>query len=234
MMSKFGPVRAVEVEPSAPRDDPDTGSGGGAAAAPPSAGGGARHNKKNGRGNDAGAADFDVDALLSNMPKPRALAKGNRGSGGSGGKAAGRTGDGGSGGLAGGASDGDALSVGLHVDAWVQFGSFRGFRRALSALTGRVLKKAGAELLCEYRLGVDVSGYMTEERRRARVAVRAKRAKEVRGGERRGSRGRMFQRDRMSQQRAAGGGGGGGAGEDLSKARNAGWQGEELTACWCE
>ena len=70
----------------------------------------------------------------------------------------------------------------LHVDAWVQFTSFRGFERALKTLRGRVLQKAGAELLCEYRLGVDVTGYMTEERRRERVAIRAREAQEVRGG----------------------------------------------------
>lgn len=74
----------------------------------------------------------------------------------------------------------EGMSVDLHVDAWVQFTSFRGFERALKTLRGRVLQKAGAEMLCEYRLGVDVTGYMTEARRRDRVASRAREAQEVR------------------------------------------------------
>ncbi|CAN0435726.1 unnamed protein product, partial [Ectocarpus fasciculatus] len=75
---------------------------------------------------------------------------------------------------------GDILSVGLHVDAWVQFATFRGFRRALEAFRAKTLQKAGAELVCEYRLGVDASGYMTEGRRRERVVARAEKAREVR------------------------------------------------------
>lgn len=188
-MSRLGPVRAVEVIPSAPRDrdldDPSTDGGGSSAAS--SASTGARHkHTNNGRTAAAAAAttgDFDVNALLSNMPKPRALAKGNkRGGGGGGGAGGGRVSAAGRSGSASGGvvGVGEMLSVGLHVDAWVQFASFRGFRRALMALGGRTLKKAGAELLCEYRLGVDVTGFMTEERRRARVAARAKKAQEVR------------------------------------------------------
>ena len=87
-MSRLGPVRAVEVIPSAPRDrdldDPSTDGGGSSAAS--SASTGARHkHTNNGRTAAAAAAttgDFDVNALLSNMPKPRALAKGNKRGGG--------------------------------------------------------------------------------------------------------------------------------------------------------
>eukprot|EP00903_Cladosiphon_okamuranus_P016992 g15661.t1 len=175
MMSRLGPVRAVDVIPSAPRDSD---------LEPPADGDGSRHNNhhhtKNAKKSAAGAADsdFDVNALLSNMPKPRALAKGNKGGGGGGGGGGRASVVGRSSSASGGGGVREALSVALHVDAWVQFSSFRGFRRALSALRGRVLKKAGAELLCEYRLGVDVTGFMTEEQRRARGGARAKKAQE--------------------------------------------------------
>lgn len=173
-MSALGPVRAVEVEPSAPSDssvDNDS-------AAPTAGGGGGgsrRKGNKNGRPGATAIADFDVNALLENMPKPRALKGGNRGANGKTGVAVSGANGGGSLGLGG-----NLMSVGLHVDAWVQFASFRGFRTALEALRGKTLQKAGAELLCEYRLGVDVTGYMTEARRRERAVLRAKNAKEVR------------------------------------------------------
>ncbi|CAM9674948.1 unnamed protein product, partial [Ectocarpus sp. 8 AP-2014] len=122
------------------------------------------------------SADFDVNALLENMPKPRALAKDKGGgSKGSGSRPGGRSGGSGSAGLGLG---GDILSVGLHVDAWVQFASFRGFQGALEALRAKTLQKAGAELVCEYRLGVDASGFMAEDQRRERVVARAEKARE--------------------------------------------------------
>lgn len=196
MMSRLGPVRAVEVMPSAPPRDGDLDSsadgGGSSSAAPaPAYAGAGHHHTKSGRTNGASGAatnDFDVNALLSNMPKPRALAKGNKGAGAGGGGGGGGRAGGGRAAVASrsggdGVGVGEVLSVGLHVDAWVQFASFRGFRRALSALGGRTLKRAGAELLCEYRLGVETTGYMTEERRRARVAARARQAQEVRRDE---------------------------------------------------
>ncbi|CAM9666023.1 unnamed protein product, partial [Ectocarpus sp. 8 AP-2014] len=122
------------------------------------------------------SADFDVNALLENMPKPRALAKDKGGgSKGSGSRPGGRSGGSASAGLGLG---GDILSVGLHVDAWVQFASFRGFQGALEALRAKTLQKAGAELVCEYRLGVDASGFMAEDQRRERVIARAEKARE--------------------------------------------------------
>lgn len=153
IMSRLGAVRSVEVAPCVPDGLPGTLASAAAGSA-------------NGR-----PLDFDVHALLENMPQPRALAKGKAGGGGGGG---GRVGGAeGGGGVVGG------LSVGLNVDAWVQFASFRGFGRALRALQGRVLQKVGAELVCEYRLGVDKTGYMTEERRRERGGIRARQEQEV-------------------------------------------------------
>ncbi|CAB1101046.1 unnamed protein product [Ectocarpus sp. CCAP 1310/34] len=171
IMSKFGPVRAVEVQPSAPSDS-SIDSSDAAAAFAGGGGGGQRSSKKSGRP----SADFDVNALLENMPKPRALAKDKGGaSKGSGSRPGGRSGGSGSTGLG---LDGDILSVGLHVDAWVQFASFWGFQGALEALRAKTLQKAGAELVCEYRLGVDASGFMTEDQRRERVIARAEKARE--------------------------------------------------------
>lgn len=152
-MSRLGAVQSVEVAPSAPEDSPSVHA---------SAAAGSGNSKP---------LDFDVHALLEKMPQPRALAKG-KGGGGGGGVGSGR------GGGAGAGVVGE-LSVGLNVDAWVQFASFRSFERALKALKGRVLQKIGAELVCEYRLGVDVARYMTEERRREREGMRARQAKEV-------------------------------------------------------
>ncbi|CAM9575627.1 unnamed protein product [Ectocarpus sp. 12 AP-2014] len=172
IMSKFGPVRAVEVQPSAPIDSSIDSSDAAAAFAGGGGGGGQRSSKKSGRP----SADFDVNALLENMPKPRALAKDKGGgSKGSGSRPGGRSGGSGSAGLVLG---GDILSVGLHVDAWVQFASFLGFQGALEAMRAKTLQKAGAELVCEYRLGVDTSGFMTEDRRRERVIDRAEKARE--------------------------------------------------------
>lgn len=172
MMSKIGPVRAVEVAPSAPArtEAPPTKTTATAAAtssATPSL---------------LGDKEFDVHALLENMPQPRALSR-NKGS-----KAAtvpvDRGGGGrvsGAGGRAAAVGAGSAAGVGagLNVDAWVQFASLRGFARALEVFGGRVLKKDGAELLCEYRLGVDVTGFMTDEKRNERKEARARDAKEV-------------------------------------------------------
>ncbi|CAM9933789.1 unnamed protein product [Scytosiphon promiscuus] len=188
IMGTLGPVRAVEVEPSAPSEssfDGDSASataGGGGGGGSGGGSGSRRKGNKDGR-TAAAIADFDVNALLENMPKPRALkGGGNRGGkGGANGTAAVPVviaSGGGGGSAVGVGSGGNLMSVGLHVDAWVQFASFRGFRRALEALRGKTLQKAGAELLCEYRLGVDVTGYMTEARRRERAVLRAKNAQE--------------------------------------------------------
>lgn len=180
-MSKLGAVRSVEVKPSVPGNpSADPAATATAAAATKAA-------SKPGAGK-SNSLDFDVHALLEHMPQPRALAKGSGswggGRAGAGGTGGGRGGGGGGGGgrRRGEGGLGGGMSVDLHVDAWVQFTSFRGFERAMKALRGRVLHKAGAEMLCEYQLGVDVTGYMTEERRRERVAVRAREAQEVRGG----------------------------------------------------
>ena len=72
------------------------------------------------------------------------------------------------------------VAVGLNVDAWVQFEGFRGFERALKGLRGRVMQHRNAELLCEYQLGVDVTGYMTHEQCREREIARAEEARKVR------------------------------------------------------
>lgn len=180
-MSKLGAVRSVEVKPSVPGDPTDPAATATAAAA-------AKAAAKAAAGSSNGSVEsFDVHALLEHMPQPRALAKGSGSLGagrtGAGGAGGGRSGGGGGGGRRRGEGGvGGGMSVDLHVDAWVQFTSLQGFERALKTLRGRVLQKAGAELLCEYRLGVDVTGYMTEERRRERVAIRAREAQEVRVG----------------------------------------------------
>lgn len=159
-MNGLGTVRAVEVAHSIHGDssteNASTGSGGG--------GGGSSVNA---------SPDFDVNALLENMPKPRALGKGKKGA------ASARRGGVGTAGGGGAVGSSGAVAVGLNVDAWVQFTSFRGFERALKALRGRVLQKAGAELICEYKLGVDVTGYMTQDQRRKREIRRSQEAHEV-------------------------------------------------------
>lgn len=151
IMRKFGTVRSVEVAPSVlSGDDATTDS--------PAAVAGTRTKP----------VGFDVHALLENMPQPRALAKGKGGGG-----------RGSGGGGVGGVGLSGVVSVGLNVDAWVQFASFGSFKRALKGLQGRVLQKAGADLMCEYRLGVDVAGHMTEEKRRERDLIRRQDTKEV-------------------------------------------------------
>lgn len=166
-MSRIGPVRAVEVAPSAPRVETPTSAAAASAAL------------RGGSSSSLAAKGFDVHALLDKMPQPRALAKGNgKGEGGGVGRSVGGSSGGGARGGAAGAGA-EAVSVGLNVDAWVQFESFRGFDMALKVFQGRVLQKTGAELLCEYRLGADVTGYMTEERRKEREEARAREAEEV-------------------------------------------------------
>ena len=161
-MSALGPVRAVEVAPSAPDASSEKNPAAAAAAEP---------TKK--------PADFDVNALLENMPQPRALAKGKGGGRGGGRGGAGADSVGGGGGSGGGLVV-VGLAAGLNVDAWVQFEGFRGFERALKGLRGRVMQHRNAELLCEYQLGVDTTGYMTDGKRREREIARAEEANEVR------------------------------------------------------
>lgn len=161
-MSAFGHVRAVEVAPCNPNAS-------------------SRERPAEATGSTSKSADFDVNALLENMPQPRALAKGK-----SEGSARGRGGSG----LGNGSSSSSNLggidsavggvTVGLNVDAWVQFEGFRGFERALKGLRGRVMQHRNAELLCEYQLGVDVTGYMTHEQCREREIARAEEARKVR------------------------------------------------------
>lgn len=154
-MSAFGHVRAVEVAPC----NPDASS---------------RERLAEATGSTSRSADFDVNALLENMPQPRALAKGKSESSARG------PGNGSSSRLEGIDSAVGGVSVGLNVDAWVQFEGFRGFERALKGLRGRVMQHRNAELLCEYQLGVDVTGYMTHEQCREREIARAEEARKVR------------------------------------------------------
>lgn len=173
MMAGIGPVRAVEVSPPVPDALRTRSSGPGSASAVGTestsfAGSAAR----GARATDS--LDFDVQALLDGMPQPRALAAEKARAG-----ASKVGGGGGSGGSSGGGEGARGVAAGLSVDAWVQFESFRGFMRALKGFRGRVLQKAGAELLCDYRLEADVVGYMADEQRRERRERRTRESKEA-------------------------------------------------------
>ncbi|CAM9983023.1 unnamed protein product, partial [Hapterophycus canaliculatus] len=78
IMGALGPVRAVEVEPSAPSDSSADSGSATATATGGGGGGGQKKSSKTGR-TAAAIADFDVNALLENMPKPRALSAGKGG-----------------------------------------------------------------------------------------------------------------------------------------------------------
>lgn len=162
-MSAFGDVRAVEVAPC----NPDASS---------------RERPADATRSTSRSTDFDVNALLENMPQPRALAKGK--SGGSarrrGGSCLGNGSSSSSSRSGGVDSAVGGVAVDLNVDAWVQFEGFRGFKRALKGLKGRVMQHRNAKLLCEYQLGVDVTGFMTHEQCREREVARAEEARKVR------------------------------------------------------
>lgn len=150
-MKRIGPVRAVEVLPSAGTSTPASG----------------KDPKKAPREVPRALDDFDVQALLEEMPAPRSSKPGEA-------RGAARKGRG-----SGGGSEG-AVAAGLGVDVWVQFESFLGFRRALKAFRGRVLQKAGAELLCEYRVQVEEGSFMSDKKRKERADRRVREAEEVR------------------------------------------------------
>ncbi|CAM9884037.1 unnamed protein product, partial [Choristocarpus tenellus] len=166
-MSRLGHVRCVEVAPSAAATGGNTSPS--LSSMHLSKGQQLNNSRpRNRRGGTWGGAgslgpgDLSVDALLAGLGPPGSSAKGFGGGG------------------AGTATAGTGVDVGLNVDAWVQFSSLSGLERAVKTFRGRVLRMNGADMVCEYRVGVDMGGFMSDKLQKSRAEARRKEAEEVR------------------------------------------------------